>query len=183
MFPMKEFLMNKTLLGLAFALLFTTITVGEDEPAAKKRKGAAGRNNPAGNVLNQLKDVSLTDEQKAEIQKLAKKSAAEIQAANKEAGITPQIMKDRAAAQKELKDSGKKPAEIFAAVNEKLGLNEAQVAALKNSNEKRAALLKSAVALLTDDQKAKLPERLVRLTKAGNAKGKAKGKKKKSEDA
>ncbi|QDV47031.1 hypothetical protein Enr13x_69400 [Stieleria neptunia] len=68
-------------------------------------------------------------------------------------------------------------------MNEKLGLTKDQIAVLKKSNSMRASLIKNAVALLTDDQKAKLPERLVKMTtrRGGDAKAKARGKKKKAE--
>lgn len=174
--------MNTKVLGLAFALLFSTVVVADDAPAKKKKRDGAGRKSAAANVLKQLKDVGLTDEQKTKIQALAKKSRAEMLAAREEAGITPELMKKRYAAMKELRESGKKPGEIFAAVNKQLDLNEAQVKALKQANTARTNLLKSAVALLTDEQKAKLPERLLKSTgKRGKGKGKGKGKKKKAE--
>lgn len=178
----KEYSMNTKVLGLAFALLFSTVVVADDAPAKKKKRDGAGRKSAAANVLKQLKDVGLTDEQKTKIQALAKKSRAEMLAAREEAGITPELMKKRYAAMKELRESGKKPGEIFAAVNKQLDLNEAQVKALKQANTARTNLLKSAVALLTDEQKAKLPERLLKSTgKRGKGKGKGKGKKKKAE--
>ncbi|MCA9138536.1 MAG: hypothetical protein KDB00_17315 [Planctomycetales bacterium] len=179
--------MNKTMLGLAFALLCTTVVVAQDAPDKKKKSAdGAGRPNAAATILKQLKDAELTDEQTAKIQELAKKSMAEMRAIRKEAGITPEIMKKRTEAQKELKDSGKKPAEMFAAVNEKAGLNEAQIAAIKKTDASRAALLKDAVALLSDEQKAKLPKRVTQAGKQGDAKkadaAKGKNKKKKTED-
>ncbi|QDV88129.1 hypothetical protein [Planctomycetes bacterium TBK1r] len=184
---LKKTALKNTLLGLTCALVLSTASIAEDAPEKKRKNNTAARKAPAANVLNQLKDVGLTEEQTTEIQSLAKKTAAETQAALKEAGITPEIMKKRAAAQKELKESGKKPAEISAAINEKLGLTKDQIAVLKKSNARRASLLKNAVALLTEDQKAKLPERLVKMASRGDdargkAKGKAKSKKKKTED-
>lgn len=171
--------MSTKILGLAFALLFTTVVVAEDAPA-KKKKDRAGRQSAAANVLKQLKDVNLTAEQKTKIQALAKKSRADMQAAREAVGITAAMMKKRYAAIKELKESGKKPAEIFAAVNKTMALTDAQAKVLKAANGSRADLLKNAVALLTDEQKAKLPEGLLkRATRGGDAKGKGKGKKKK----
>lgn len=179
--------MNKTLLGLAFALLCTTVVVAEDAPEKKKRNNqGADRANAATAILKQLDAADLTDDQKAKIQELAKKSMTEMRAVRKEAGITPEIMKKRAAAQKELKDSGKNPAELMAAVNEKAGLTEAQAQAIKKSDASRKALLKGAFALLTDEQKEKLPKRLTRAINQGDGKkgdaAKGKGKKKKTED-
>ncbi|MCO8125275.1 Spy/CpxP family protein refolding chaperone [Stieleria sp. TO1_6] len=170
--------MKSKVLGLAIALMLTTVVVADDADVKKKKKGAQAQRNPAANVLKQLKDVDLTDEQKTKIDALAKKSMAEMQTLRKEAGLTPELMKQRTAAQKEFKDSDKKPNEIFAAVNEKLGLNEAQVAALKKVNESRTELLKNSVALLSEEQQAKLPKRILQMSK-GKPEGKGKGKKKK----
>jgi hypothetical protein len=174
--------MSTKVLGLAFVVLLSSAVVAQDAPEKKKKRAAAGRNNAAANVLKQLEAVGLTDEQKTKIQELAKKSQSEMRAARTEAGITPEIMKARMEAQKEMRETIKKPAELAAAVNKKLGLNEAQIAAFKKAEANRAAMLKSAIALLSDDQKAKLPARLVKSTAGRDAapgKGKGKGKKKK----
>ena len=173
--------MSKKVLGLAFALMFTTVVVAQDAPEKKKKRAAAGGNNAVANVLKQLKDVGLTDEQKTKIEAMAKKSMTAMRAARKEAGITPELMKKRMAAQKELQKSGKKGAELIASVNEKAGLTEAQAKFFKKSTESRAALLKGAFALLTDEQKEKLPARIKRMASGGEEKGKGKGKKKKAE--
>lgn len=172
--------MNKTILGLAFAMLCTTVTAADDAPA-KKKKGNRGRNAPAAQLLKQLKDVELTDEQKTQIQALAKKSMGDLQAARKEAGITPEVMKKRAEAMKELRASDKKPADVVKAANEAAGLTESQVAFFKKQTEQRAALLKGAVALLTEEQKAKLPKRMTQARGKQGA-GKGTGKRKKNAD-
>jgi len=178
--------MKRNLFCIACALLISTAAVAQDEPAKKKKGNTAGRNNPATAVLKQLQDVDLTAEQKAKIQEMAKKSVVEMRTLRKEAGITPELMKKRTAAVKELRESGTKPAEMLAAVSKKLDLTEAQVAALKTANEMRQKLVQGSIALLTEEQKAKLPKRLVRVAnKSGEAKGKGqakgKGKKKKVE--
>ena len=177
MIPLKKFLMNKKILSLAFAVMFTTVAVAQDAPEKKKKRAGAARNNPAANVMKQLKDIDLTDEQKTKIEAMAKKSAAAMREARQEAGIDQELMKKRMAAQKELSETIKKPAELMAAVNKKIGLTEAQAAVFKKQATSRTDLLKGVVALLTDEQKAKLPTRLVKMTsKDGDAKGKGKGK-------
>jgi hypothetical protein len=175
--------MSKKVFGLAFALLFTTVVVAQDAPKQKKNRGAAGGNNAATNVLKQLKDVGLTDEQKTKIEAMAKKSMTDMRDARKEAEITPELTKKRMAAQKELQESGKKGAELIAAVNEKAGITESQAKFFKKMAESRTALLKGAVALLTDEQKEKLPQRVKRMASGEErrGKGKGKGKKKKAE--
>ena len=87
---------------------------------------------------------------------------------------------------KELRASGKKPGEIFAAANEKAGLTEEQTEVLKKSNQMRTKVMKEAVAMLTDDQKAKLPEQVTKMLKRnekGPGKGKGKKRKKDSDKA
>ncbi len=179
--------MNKTIFSLVFALLFSTVCLAEDAEPKKKKRDAAGKNSPAAALLNQLKDAGLTDEQKTKIEALAKKSMEGMRAARKEAGITPELMKKRAEAAKALKESGKSPAEIAEAADKEAGLTEAQVVAFKKANAARSELLKAAVALLSDEQKANLPKRMLAATKGkGQAKepgqAKAKGKKKTEAD-
>ncbi len=178
--------MKRNLFCIAVALLMTTAVVAQDAPAKKKRANASGRNNAAAAVLKQLQDVELTAEQKAEIQTLAKKTMAEMRTLRQEAGITPELMKQRTAAVKELRESGTKPAEMSAAVAKKIGLSEAQAEALKKADAMRRGLITNVIALLTDEQQANLPKRMLRLAKKpGEAKGagqpKGKGNKKKSE--
>ena len=72
-----------------------------------------------------------------------------------------------------LKDSELKGKERFAEINKQAGLSEDQIEALKEIGKIRAKLQKDAIALLTDEQKQSLPERLQRTGK------KRKGKKKK----
>lgn len=177
--------MKTNLLCIAFAVLMTTVAVAQDAPEKKKRQNAAGRNNPATAVLKQLQDAGLTEEQQAKIKEMAKKAMTEMRTVRKDAGITPELMKQRTEAMKELREGGTKPAEMFAAVNKKLGLSEEQAAALKKTDELRQGLLKGAMGLLSEEQKAKLPKRLTASKNAGNAnakgQAKGKGKKKKSE--
>lgn len=174
--------MTQKLLCLACTLMFATMTIAADDAPAKKKgkKNAGQRAGVASTVLKQLQDVELTDEQKTKIQELAKKSMTDMRAVRKEAGITPELMKKRAEAQKELKAAGTKQSEMFAAVNKKVGMTEAQVAVLKKANESRQALLKQAIALLSDEQKAKLPKRMLQAGKKKPGNNAGKGKKKKA---
>ncbi len=171
--------MKFQVIGLIAAVLLCSVANAEDN-ATKKRKKNAGRQNVAAMVMKQLQEVELTAEQKKEIQAMAKESAEEIMKIRKDAGITAEVLKNRAAAQKELRESGKKGAELMEAVNQKAGLTEDQAAALKKVNAARQGLMKKAVALLTEEQKAKLPARVKRAGLAkekGQRGGQAKGKK------
>ncbi|MEO1618422.1 MAG: hypothetical protein AAFV88_21395 [Planctomycetota bacterium] len=176
--------MRSRFLSFSLALLVTPCLIQSataQDATGKKKDRAAARNNPATFVLKQLKDAALTDEQEAKVKELAKETAAAAKKVREEAGVTPEIMKKRAAVQKEMRDSGKKPQEIFQAVNEKAGLTKEQSEAIKKANQMRTQLLKKAYAMLSEDQQAKLPERVQKMaTRKGMAgkKGKGKGKKK-----
>ena len=176
--------MNAKIFSLVIALVFATVSVAEETPAKKKRRGGAAGNNVANSVLKQLAKVELTEEQKTKIKELAKKSATEMKAAREEAGITPELMKKRAAALKEVRESGekKKMADALVEVNKKIGLTEEQVAAFQKTSSARAELVKSAIALLSDEQKEKLPKGMLRAKKRGGQQANRKAAKKKKEE-
>ena len=71
-------------------------------------------------------------------------------------------------AQKELKEEGKKPGEVAKLANEKAGLSKEQAEAMKKINLMRTDLMKKAVAMLSEEQKAKLPKQMVRRINQNN---------------
>ncbi|WP_145419764.1 hypothetical protein [Planctomycetes bacterium K23_9] len=155
-----------------------------DDAVKEKKKNAKGNRGAsmAGQLIKQLKPVGLTDEQTKKIKELAKEPTELAKKIREEAGLTPELMKKRTAAMKELKDSGKKGKEMNAAVNEKAGLTETQIAAFTKMNEARTKFQRAAMALLTDEQKAKVPEKMQRMLKGpADRKGKGKGKGKKKD--
>lgn len=155
---------------LSCVVLIATTIVAEDKPKnAKKGKGR----NPAAGLLKQLGDLDLTEEQTAKITAMAKESMVAMRKEREEAGLTTEIMQKRTKMVQQMVKDGKKNAEAQAAANKELNLTEAQTAALKKSNGQRMEMMKKVVALLTDEQKAKLPKRL-----QGRAKPAKKGKKK-----
>ena len=158
-------------------LVLAMVVVGPSsaEETKKKKKGAkGGRQDVAAQLMKRLDGVTLTDEQTEKIKELGKSFTAKMAEAKKAAGITSELMKKRAEAQKSLKDSGKKGKELMQAVNEAAGFSEAQVKAFEQQNSMRQELMKSILALLTDEQKQNLPASMTR----GEGK-KGKGKKKK----
>ena len=97
-------------------------------------------------------------------------------------------LKTEAIAVTNLDDS--KGKEMVAAVNAKAGISDEQAKAFAELNAGRMEFQKSVVAMLTDEQKAKLPKQMTRGggkkgdAKKGDAKkGDAKGKKKAAKDA
>ena len=170
--------MNLKLVGAAvLAAVMVVPAVADDEATAKKKKGKRGQqNNVAAQLLKQLEPVELTADQIAKAKELGKAAAAKMKEIREEAGITDELTKKRAEAAKSMRDSDKKGKELAAAINEAAGLSEGQVAAMAKFTEVRMKFQKDVVALLTDEQKENLPERLQRAGKKG---GKGKGKKKK----
>ena len=161
------------------AMMVCPAFAADDAKKEKKGKRDGARQNVAVALIKQLADVGLTDEQTDQIKEMGKKAAADMKAIRDEAGFTPDLMKKLAAAQKSMKDSEKKGKDRMAAMHEAAGLNEAQIASIKKVAEARMTFQKGAMALLTDDQKAKLPERMAKAANRGGEKAKGKGKKKK----
>jgi hypothetical protein len=155
--------MKSKLFGAVLMAAVMAVPVFAQDAATKKRKGQArGQQTMSAQLLKQLEELKLTEDQVAKIKELGKTMDAKAKALRDEAGITPELMKKRAEAQKSLKDSGKKGKDLMAAVNETAGFNEAQTAAMQKINEARTAFQKQVVAMLSDEQKEKIPEALKR---------------------
>ena len=168
--------MKSKLFGAAVMAAIMAVPAFAQDDTATKKKGQRDQQNVAMQTIKQLEEVKLTDEQVAKIKELGKTANAKMKELRDEAGITPALLKKRAEAQKSMKDSDKKGKDLQAAINEAAGFTEAQSAAIAKVNEARTAFQKQVVALLTDEQKEKLPQAMKR---AANAKGgKGKGKKK-----
>ena len=173
--------MNFKVFGLlALAALITIPAFAADDAKEKKtKKGNRGQFNAAGQLLKQLQDVGLTDEQVAKVKELGKDATAKMKKIKDDAGITSELQKKRQEVVKAMQDSEKKGVELAEAINKEAGFSEVHAKALKVCNEVRMEFHKSVVALLDDDQKAKLPARMKRFT--GNKKGKRKGGKTKAD--
>ncbi|MEM9588217.1 MAG: Spy/CpxP family protein refolding chaperone [Planctomycetota bacterium] len=160
--------------ALLIAAMVLPVTAA-DEAKKKKRKGKQAQT-PATQLMKQLKEVSLTDEQKAKMTELGKKAATEMKAVRDEAGITPQLIKKRTEVAKTMKDSDLKGKARAKAINEKAEFTEAQSKAMQKVTEIRTTFQRAVVAMLTPEQKENLPAGLKRFARTG--KGKGKGKKK-----
>lgn len=172
--------MNLKLVGatLLAAVIAVPVIADDEAPAKKKGKKGEQQNTVVAQLMKQLEPVGLTDEQVEKAKELGKVAVAKIKEMSDEAGITEELMKKRAEAQKSMKDSGKKGKELAAAVNEAAGLSESQMAAMEKIMQVRTKFQKDVIALLSDEQKEKLPQSLQRAAEGGGAKGKGKGKKK-----
>ncbi len=168
-------------LALIAAILAPASFAQEDAATAKKGKGKGkAAQGVATQLLKQLEPAALTDEQTAKIKELGKKAADEIKKIETEAELTPEILKKRREAMASMKDSDKKGKERTKAVDAAAGLTEVQSAAFVKTNAVRSKLKAEAVKLLSDEQKAKLPEEFL-ATLDGDKAGAGKGGKKAGE--
>jgi hypothetical protein len=148
---------------LVMLLLVAIVAPVFGEDHLNKKKGKRNRQRSmATNVIKRLDAVNLTDEQGVQIKELAKQADQQVKEIRERAGITRELLKARAAAQKELKSTGKKGKELIAAVNEKAGYTEEQKQAFTEETQVRAKLVLAAIGLLSDEQKANLPRQMQR---------------------
>ena len=166
--------MKRTLQGL-LVLTLAVVLAMPAMAADEKKKKKKGRKAPA--AVKVPKGIVLTAEQKTQVAAINKEFAPQlIEVAKKARGIvTDEQRKARSAAAKKAKADGKKGKEARAAVNAAVNITAEQKKALSEVNKARQAITKAArakfAAILTAEQKAKLP------------KPKAKKKKKKKADA
>ena len=174
---------TSALVSLSLALLISLTAIADDglKPAKKWAKGRSKVNPVVRRLMGPFKAVEMTDEQKEIVTAKAKSTAAEIAEEQEEHGLTRELMKLRAEATKSLKDSPLKGKEKQAAINEAAGMNEEQSEGMREVMEMTKSFQKEVFGMLTDEQKASLPERM---QKQMGQKGKGKGgkKNKKSDD-
>jgi len=144
---MKRVALN--LLSLAIALV-----VAEPLFAADKKKP-----DPAASLLKKLEKAKLTEKQVTKIKELAAKVAERTAAARKRAVYTPEQMKARKEALAKARAEGKKGKELSAAMNDAAKLTLVQKAAVREIQKAYSAMMKEILAMLSDEQKAKLPRK------------------------
>jgi hypothetical protein len=139
------------------SFVFTGIVNAQDE-AKPKGKKQQGQLSVVDQFLKQLEPAELSDEQKAAAKEILGAVQKDVAAKRTEAGITPEILKKRAAARKEGNEAGKKGAELKKHVEAAMGLTADQ---LKVLDETEKALTKAKQEIgkkLSPEQIAKLPE-------------------------
>ena len=174
-------LTTRTIITLSLALLLVAPLAAAD----KQKKGKKGRPSKGRSVAAFLpKEVqdTLTEEQKEKIAALDKEFGPKLaEIAKKRAGLlTDEQKKAQAEARKAAVEAGKKGKDVMDAAKAAVTLTEEQQQQMKDL-DKEARPLQNEVrekvtALLTDEQKAKLPKRPAK--KAGDGEKKAKGAKK-----
>lgn len=154
---------GKTMLIVIALAIFSMAAIDSDAQEKKKGQGkkAAKGPDPVGKMVAGL---DLTAEQQAKIDEIRKEyrpKLAEIQKRRSEI-ITPERRKTEKEAQQAAKDAGKKGKQAKADVDLALGLSPAEserLAAIQKERQELIAKINVEVrALLTDEQKAKLPE-------------------------
>ncbi|MGB0597327.1 MAG: hypothetical protein ACPGLY_11615 [Rubripirellula sp.] len=172
-------MVQKLFLMAVVSAMMVLPSAAEDEK--KKRQGNRGNNRVVAQFMKQLEPAKLTDEQIAKVKELGKEAMTAMTALRKEVELTPELQKKRAEVMKTMSDSELKGKERVAAINKEAGLSEKQAAALVKVNETRLAFQRKIYGMLSDEQKAALPEKMQKLMKAGDKKGKGKGKGKKQQ--
>ena len=162
-----------------FSLIVLAIFIVPAVAEEKEGKGKKDRpqRNGAVQILKQLEPVGLTDEQSAKVSQMAKAADAEMKQIRTDAGITPELIKKRAEVAKSMAESDLKGKDRAAAIDKESGFSESQAAAMAKITAVRTKLIKETVALLSAEQKEKLPKQFARVAEGASANKKPAGQK------
>jgi Spy/CpxP family protein refolding chaperone len=155
---------GKAMLILFAVAIFCVAAIDSDAQEKKKGQGkkAAKGPDPVGKMVAGL---DLTAEQQAKIDEIRKEYRPKLAEIQKRRNVimTAERRKTEKEAKQAAKDAGKKGKKAKADVDAALGLSAAESEALGDIEKERQALLAKintdVRALLTDEQKAKLPEK------------------------
>ena len=165
---------------VALMMCFASVAVAQDDAKKgndNKKARAAGSANSF--IMKAFKSVEMTDEQKKKAQAILAKYDGEMKDARKAVSsvLSKEENKAKNDARKKAAKAGLKGKEMTDAVEKAMGLSEEKMAKYVEALKKPAAVTKKVkdeiMALLTDEQKAKMPT-----PKKGKGKTKGKGKKK-----
>ena len=152
----------KLVLSVALSALLFSPALAEDKKPKKNKPNAARKEQP---VVQLPKGIELTDEQKPKLAEIEKEFAAKMKEAreNLDKVLTDEQKKARLEAQKEARTSGKKGKELQQAIKDATKATDEQQkkieVAEKALAELRKEILEKVKPILTDEQKAKLPQR------------------------
>jgi len=162
----------RVVLILAVALLIASSALAQEK---KKREGRRG--GPGGDPLAfLLRDLNLSDEQKAKIEDVRKEFGPKQAEAQKkrESILTDEQKKARDEAMKSARDAGKSRQEAFAAVQEAMKLTDEQKSkmadARKAAEEITKEMREKVMSILTPEQKEKVEKRIAEMKKRGEGK-------------
>lgn len=143
---------TRTLMILALAVLIAAPLSAADK---KKKKGKKGRKAPV--AVRVPKGLELTGEQKEQVAALNKEYGPKLAAARKKLALTPEQQKAGAETRKKNKEEGKKGKVANKAVLDAQNLSDEQKEAQKEQRKLRTEVRGKFLALLTPEQKAKVP--------------------------
>lgn len=155
----------KCLLSLSLAAFLLSPALAQDAKAKKNKPNAARKEQPA---VQLPKEITLTDEQKTKVAELEKEFAPKMKELREKLDkvMTDEQKKARLDVMKEAREKGKegrKGKELQQAIKDAMKLSEEQQKSYDETDKKITALrqeiLEKVKPLLTDDQKAKLPQR------------------------
>lgn len=130
---------------------FTGLVLAQEKGAKK-----ATRATVYSLVTRGFEKAKLTDEQKAKIKEITDKIQVEVDKIRTDAGLTAEMDKARTEATKKAKDAGKAGKDLQAAGVE--GLTDGQKEGYKKVDAEVQKVKKLVFELLTEEQKANLPE-------------------------
>ncbi len=165
--------------------LATSLLAKQQKKGKKGKKGRQQRKPSVVRLLPKEVQATFSDEQKEKIALLNKEFGPKLaEFAKKRASIlSPEQKKAQAEARKAATEAGKKGKELQEAVRAAMKLTDVQKKQLAELTKVTAPLNKTirekVLALLTDEQKAKIPKRAGGKAKGDRAKGPKKGSKKK----
>lgn len=164
----------KCLLSLGLCLLMVSSTPAQD--AAKKKKNQPAKEPPA---VQLPKDITLTDEQKTKVAEIEKEFGPKMKELREKLDkiLTEDQKKARQEVLKEAREKGKdgkKGKELAEAVKNAMKLSEEQQKQYDETDKQIVALrqqiLEKVKPILTEEQRAKLPQRPAAAKKAKNKK-------------
>jgi Spy/CpxP family protein refolding chaperone len=154
---------GKPVLVLLAIAIFSAAAIDSDAQEKTKDKGNKGAKRQDA-VSKMIAGLDLTAEQQAKVKEIRKEyrpKLSEIQKRRNEI-MTPQRRKTEKEARQAAKDLGKKGKQLKAEIDAALGLSPAESEKLAAIDKERQAVLAKinadVRAILTDEQKAKLPE-------------------------
>ncbi len=176
----------RMVLVLAVVVLMACPLLAQD----RKKKGEGKRGGPGGDPMAMmLRDLNLTDEQKAKVQEVRKEfgpKLAEIQK-KRDGVLTDEQKKARDEAVKSARDAGKSPREVFAAGREAVKLTDEQQAKMAEIQKEAGALEKERMEkikeILTPEQNEKLEKQMAEAKKRFEGKKGGEGKKREKKKA
>ena len=157
----------RILLALVVVAMVASSLSAQDK-GKEKGKGPRGWGSPVDRVLN-MKDLNLTDDQKAKLEDLKKEYASKIKDPGQvmQGLLTEDQKKARDDAMKAAKDAGKSGRELFEAGRNAVKLTDDQKAKMKEAFGPREELHQKIQAVLTADQKEKMKKAFENFTGRG----------------